>query len=120
MPSKYSVVLALGVSILTLTVHSSANATSINVAVAANFAGALGDIKSAFESDYPGDTFVITSASSGVITTAITSGNSPGYDLFLSADTSYPSRPPDGRPARRSPTPRAKFYYGPPPTPVPV
>ncbi|HEY8065249.1 MAG TPA: molybdate ABC transporter substrate-binding protein [Methylosinus sp.] len=91
MPSKYSAVLALGVSFLTLTVHSSANATSINVAVAANFAGTLGDIKSAFESDYPGDTFVITSASSGVITTAITSGNSPGYDLFLSADTSYPA-----------------------------
>lgn len=91
MPSKYSAVLAIGVSILTLTTYSPANATSINVAVAANFAGPMGEIKSAFELDYPGDTFVITSDSSGNITNAITSGNSPGYDLFLSADTSFPA-----------------------------
>jgi molybdate transport system substrate-binding protein len=91
MPSKYSAVLAFGVSILTLMTYSPANATSINVAVAANFAGPMGEIKSAFELDYPGDTFVITSDSSGNITNAITSGNSPGYDLFLSADTSFPA-----------------------------
>ncbi|WP_159731490.1 molybdate ABC transporter substrate-binding protein [Methylosinus sp. Ce-a6] len=83
--------LALSVSTLALSAYSSANATSINVAVAANFASPLGEIRSAFELDYPGDTFTITSDSSGNITNAITSGNSPGYDLFLSADTSYPA-----------------------------
>lgn len=91
MPSKYSAVLAIGVSILTLTTYSPANATSIYVAVAANFAGPLADIKSAFELDYPGDTFTYTADSSGNITNAITSGNSPGYDLFLSADSSFPA-----------------------------
>ncbi|WP_085318303.1 molybdate ABC transporter substrate-binding protein [Derxia lacustris] len=74
-----------------------ANAASIKIAVAANFAAPLADIITAYKTAY-GATNNITfvSGSSGTLLSAITSGypttiNPSSYDIFLSADATRPA-----------------------------
>lgn len=64
---------------------------TISVGVAANFADTLAEIKGNFENDYPDYEVSYTADSTGNIKNAIINGNSPGYDLFLSADTAAPA-----------------------------
>lgn len=69
-----------------------AHATTITVGVAANFEIPLTKIIAAYNAIHPGDTINYTSASTGVLESAITSGGtvSGPYDLFLAANTAAP------------------------------
>jgi len=73
-----------------------AQAASIKIAVAANFAVPLGEIIAAYKAAYgPTNNITLVSGSSGALLTAITSGypttlNPTNYDIFLSADTTRP------------------------------
>jgi molybdate transport system substrate-binding protein len=91
--------LALSVFAASAFAYAPARATTtINVAVAPNFAYAMSAIVAAFEAKYPGTNITYTLDSTGNLTTDI-ENKSPQFDLFLSADlahvttlvTSYPS-----------------------------
>jgi molybdate transport system substrate-binding protein len=68
---------------------SAATTATINVAVAANFAGTMASLVSSFKLANPGWNVTYTSDSSANLEAAIISG-SQKYDLFLSADTTRP------------------------------
>lgn len=68
-----------------------AYATSIKIAVAANFAATLNSMLGPFQSLYPSDSFSLVSDSTTNIKNAIISaGTATTYDLFLSADFAAP------------------------------
>jgi molybdate transport system substrate-binding protein len=87
---KWTRQVALGIAIGSAITTSSVQAASIKVAVAANFGPALGTIISAFRAQFPTDNVSYVAASTGVLRNQIRDGNTPGYDLFLSADQAAP------------------------------
>lgn len=83
--------LTVAASLVFLMTYSPAYAVdTIKVAVAANFGTPLSEIITNFQTDYPDYEVAYTADSTGNLKSAIISGNAPGYDLFLSADTATP------------------------------
>lgn len=91
MLSKQARQLAFGVAAAVVTLCSSAQAANIKVGVAANFTTTLGAIISQYQLQFPADTVSYTADSTTNLRNQISSGNAPGYDLFLSADQAAPS-----------------------------
>lgn len=79
--------LALGAALLA-TLCTTANAETLNVAVAANMKFAFSELEADFERAHPGDNLDVTYGASGKFTTQISNG--APFDLFFSADTTYP------------------------------
>lgn len=72
--------------------------TTINVAVAPNFAYTMSAIVAAFKAKYPGTNITYVLDSSGNLTNDIIAG-SPKFDLFLSADYAHPESLVTGHPS---------------------
>ena len=64
------------------------NAANINIAVAANVSYAIGELKSAFEKQYPDINVAIILGGSGKLTAQIKNG--APYDILMSANMNYP------------------------------
>ncbi len=67
----------------------SLNASTINIAVAANVSYAINDLKKEFNKKYPDTKVRITLGSSGKLTAQITHG--APYEIFMSANMKYPN-----------------------------
>jgi molybdate transport system substrate-binding protein len=81
--------LAIATAVSLIVVDCANAATTINVAVAANFAGTMASLVSAFKILNPTYNVTYTSDSSANLVSAIQQ-NTTKYDLFLSADTARP------------------------------
>ncbi len=67
----------------------SLNASTINIAVAANVSYAINDLKKEFNKQYPDIKVRVTLGSSGKLTAQITHG--APYEIFMSANMKYPN-----------------------------
>lgn len=78
------------IAALLMALPFTAQAQTVNVAVAANFAGPLQDIATAFNEE-TGYSVTFTSGATGNLTNSIIAGNASGYDVLLAANTASPA-----------------------------
>lgn len=77
-------------TVLMLTLSAGAQADKFTIAAASDLRYALNDIVTAYRKDHPEHEFEVIYGSSGKISTQIQNG--APYDLFFSADISFPER----------------------------